>query len=389
MTTLRTPTAFPYLVLGGLSLLGALFALNGWRARVAQALRVVPVTATVRESSLHSNPGTGRVTLAQCEGDITFDYEVAGRRFTGRRLNNALFGNSCEEVRELLDQAPEGATITAYHDPRYPGRSFAFGDPSLLGYLVAPLLVLFPFWLAERATRNRTVAAPKGRTEMIGRGWYPLKEVASRSFKMRLAAAAAAVWIALLGLGWWVADVGALGTPLQFANPELLAISISITLALVVVVANRAVLARAYPSPTVAVDQYPLPLGGFVAIRVAQPIGRRMQRVHGMQVAVACRMQEPWSKRPPVIIQEYDATSFGMEAVEGSVLEHEFRVLVPPGELPTPDGRVRWSVWVDVDGPGLVNQRLEFPVAVDYVRDRAEYSLRNADDDEARGPRLS
>jgi hypothetical protein len=326
-----------------------------WTERTAQARRVVPVVAEVTQS-WYREWRAGKST--RCEHAFVFEYQVDGVDYVGTRVSNWAMSNRCAPTGQLIRATPRGARISVYHDPLDPRQSFAYADQATLFYYLIPAIgiCIVLLWWGAMAFGTRR---PPERPVRAGK-WHQLRASSTGAVRA-LASGIAVVWwlgsIPFAAMHWQAAALGHRATwydALAALVVGTLLISLSIAMWM---------RWRAFADPLLAVGAYPLATGETVAVSVRQAV-RRPMRIHEMTVSITARYKRGKHDRTRAFNAE--RLELGVDARPGTTLEHEFSLQVPYVDDFEQYGakRFHWHIEFTVDGPGLVDQAVQFPVVV-------------------------
>ncbi|MGE0384242.1 MAG: DUF3592 domain-containing protein [Gammaproteobacteria bacterium] len=95
-----------------------------WEGRTLARWR--EVTATVIESGVHGGGRSGR------SAHVSYLYRVDGATYESSRLDLNVFSNGdLGGAEDIVARFPVGADVTAWYDPRNPGRATLVRDPAV------------------------------------------------------------------------------------------------------------------------------------------------------------------------------------------------------------------------------------------------------------------
>lgn len=104
-------------------LVGVGFAVGGgylWFSQTEDIDHYEPVDATVVSSEVGYPSGQGGGQTAQ----ITYEYTVDGRTYESSNVFPGPGEAPADDPQGLVEDHPEGSTVTAYYDPANPSRAF-------------------------------------------------------------------------------------------------------------------------------------------------------------------------------------------------------------------------------------------------------------------------
>ncbi len=160
-------------ILGGLIALGVGGSHFVWSVRSASWPTVEGVVLTSKLEMHEGNKG------ATYSARITYDYQVKGRHYDGRRLAFGALASSTGYAQGILDRYPVGGKVRVYYDPRDPGEAVL--EPGLHGgtwvcFGVGTVFVLTGVMLWQMfaaASRAGLISSPAGRRPLSPSGQKP------------------------------------------------------------------------------------------------------------------------------------------------------------------------------------------------------------------------